>query len=63
MNDEESGGTFWLGNLVLAVAMIMLFYMNTLWEMMGGLAIIVWIGVVAAGTYLLMNKKKGPPFS
>ena len=56
MNNDEKGGAFWLGNAILAVALLMLLYMNTLWEMMGGAAMILWIGVVAVGVYFLMEK-------
>ena len=63
MNDNENPGTFWIGNAVLVVALIMLLYMNTLWEVMGPAAMLLWICVVGVGAYLLMNKKNDPPFS
>ena len=56
MNDDGKSGAFWLGNLILAAALLMLLYMNTLWEMMGGFAMILWIGIVAVGVYFLMEK-------
>ena len=59
MNDDKSAA-FWLGNGILAVALLMLLYMNTLWEMLGGVAMLLWIGVVAVGVYFLMQKGDRP---
>jgi hypothetical protein len=61
MNDEKPGTKFWLGNGVLALAMLLLLYMGELWEMMGVGAMVVWGLLVAAGVYLLMSEKSEPP--
>ncbi len=57
MNDEKPTSKFWLGNGVMAVAMVMLLFMGKLWESMGAAAMGLWITVVALGVYLLMSDK------
>lgn len=61
MNDSEKTGKFWLGNAVLAVAMVMLLFMGKLWEILGSSAMGLWIAVVAAGAWLLLSEKDEPP--
>jgi hypothetical protein len=61
MNDVEHGANFWLGNVLLAVAMIMLLYIDYLWELMGAMAMGLWIATVAVGAYLLMSAKGNTP--
>ncbi len=46
---------FWLGNGLLALALLMLIFMGTLSEMFGFGAVIAWMGVAAAGTYFIMK--------
>jgi len=55
---EQPSGTFWLGNAILAVAMILLLFMGNAWESMGVGAMVVWIGMVALGVYLIMQKNE-----
>jgi hypothetical protein len=61
MKDSEGSPKFWLGNGVLALALLMLVYMGKLWEMMGAMAMGLWIAVAMVGVYLLMSDKKEPP--
>lgn len=61
MNDSEKSAKFWLGNAILAIAMLMLLFMGRLWEIMGNSAMVLWIAVVAAGTWLLLSGKDDPP--
>jgi uncharacterized membrane protein YraQ (UPF0718 family) len=61
MNDEERGANFWLGNALLGMAMIMLLYMGYLWELLGIMAMGLWIATVAIGAYLLMSAKGNTP--
>ncbi len=61
MNDSEKSAKFWLGNGILAIAMLMLLFMGRLWEIMGNFAMLAWIGVVALGAWLLMGGKEDPP--
>jgi hypothetical protein len=56
---EQPSNTFWLGNAILAIAMIMLLFMGTAWESMGVMAMVVWIGLVGMGVYLVMQKNEG----
>lgn len=59
MNEPEFTKTFWLGNGILAVAMVVLLFMGRLWEIMGVSAIVLWTALVIAGVYLLMKDKGG----
>lgn len=57
MNDSDKTVKFWLGNAVLAVAMVMLLFMGRLWEILGNGAMGLWIAVVAAGAWLLISDR------
>ena len=57
MNDQENRKFFWLGNAVLAVALLMLINLNTLWEQMGPAAMGFWAAVAVLGAYLLMKER------
>ena len=59
MNNDEMTPRFWLGNGILAVALILLLFMGKLWEVMGVGAMVLWTAMVIAGVYLLMTDKKG----
>lgn len=61
MNDDEYGTNFWLGNTILAAALLMLLYMGYLWELMGAFAMVIWVALAATGAYLLMSKKGDGP--
>ena len=61
MNDDKPTVKFWLGNAVLAVALLLLLFMGQLWEAMGVGAMVLWGLVVAAGVYLMMSDKSEPP--
>ena len=61
MNDEKPSTKFWLGNGVLAIALLMLLVMGRLWEVMGIGAMVLWVLLVIVGVYLLMNDKSEPP--
>ena len=50
MNDSERSRNFWIGNVILAIAMVVLLKIGALWEMMG----------VCVGAYFLLVDKKGP---
>lgn len=47
---------FWLGNGLLALALLILIFMGTLSEMFGVGAVVLWMGIAAAGTYFIMKK-------
>jgi hypothetical protein len=61
MNESKPTMKFWLGNGVLGLALLLLLYMGSLWEVMGAGAMVLWGLVVAAGVYLLMSDKSEPP--
>ncbi len=46
---------FWLGNGLLAVAMLLLFFMDSLSQMLGIGAVALWMVVAAAGMYFIMK--------
>ena len=61
MNDDKPTTKFWLGNGVMALAMLMLLFMGQLWASMGVMAMVLWAVVVGVGVYLLMADKNEPP--
>ncbi len=58
MSEQPPSNTFWLGNAILAAAMLMLLFMGSAWESLGIGAMVLWIGLVALGVYLVMLKDK-----
>ena len=46
---------FWIGNGLLALALVILVFMGTLSQMFGIGAVVVWMIVAAAGTYFIMK--------
>lgn len=56
MNDDEFGPSFWLGNAVLGLALVMLLFMGALWESLGTMALVLWTAVVALGVYLVLSR-------
>lgn len=59
MNDEKQSLNFWLGNGILAVALLLVLFMGSLWEVLGRGAMVIWIVLVVAGVYLLMKDNTG----
>ncbi len=59
MSDEQFSSTFWLGNAILGVAMVFLLFFGSAWESLGVTAMVVWVGMVGLGVYLIMQKKDG----
>lgn len=51
--------SFWIGNALLGVALLMLIFLGRLWEMMGSLAMGLWMVLAGAGMYLV-TRDKGP---
>ncbi len=54
MNNDAN--YFWLGNVVLVIALLMLLNFNVLWDLMGAAAMGLWIAVAGLGAWLLMKK-------
>ena len=59
MQQDNPTPRFWLGNAVLAVALLLLLFMGKLWEVMGVGAMVLWTVLVGIGVYLLMSDKGG----
>ena len=57
MNDQENRKFFWLGNVLLAVALVMLINLNTMWQQMGAAAMVLWVAVAGLGAYLLTKER------
>lgn len=61
MNDPKHSMNFWLGNGILAVALLLVLFMGSLWEVMGRGAMVLWVILVAVGVYFLMKDKDDSP--
>lgn len=57
---NEKGSEFWIGNVLLGLAMVMLLFLQQIWSVMGSWALGLWMVLAAAGMYLVA-KDKGPP--
>jgi drug/metabolite transporter (DMT)-like permease len=51
---------FWAGNIVLVVALVVMFNMGSLSERYGMGAVVLWMGLVALGFYLILSGKEPP---
>ena len=56
MIGDGGNNNFLIGNLIMGVALVMLLFIGTLWEMMGAAAVGLWIAVAGAGLYFLMKE-------
>ncbi|MEB4589582.1 hypothetical protein VSS37_01185 [Candidatus Thiothrix sp. Deng01] len=54
--DPEQRRNFWIGNGLLAIALLMLFFMEPLSRMLGMGAVALWMICAAIGTYFIMKK-------
>jgi hypothetical protein len=54
--DPEQTRNFWIGNSLLAAALLMLFFMDSLSQLLGAGAVALWMACAAAGTYFIMKK-------
>lgn len=52
---------FWIGNGVLAVAMLMMFFMGPLSDALGIWAAVLWMVLAAVGVAFLMSDKSDDP--
>ncbi len=60
MSKRTHGRNFWIGNGLMAVALVMMFSLGTLWQYMGVWAMVLWMGIAGAGMYFLMADKDNP---
>lgn len=61
MNTGKRSRNFWIGNGILAVAMLTLLFMGPLSEAMGIWAAVLWMALAAVGMTLVMSDKSGEP--
>ena len=61
MNAGKRSRNFWLGNGILAVAMLTLFFMGPLSDALGIWAAVLWMVLAAAGMTLVMSDKSDEP--
>jgi len=59
MNDTPHRIPFWIGNALLAFALILLFFINPLWASLGTWAMVLWMMLAGIGFYLV-TRDKGP---
>ncbi len=59
MHTPQHGARFWIGNGLLALALVALFFLGALWEHLGAGAMLLWMGLAGAGMYFVMADKGG----
>lgn len=59
MQDTQHGPKFWIGNALLALALVALLFLGTLWEHLGVGAMVLWMGLAGVGMYFVMADKGG----
>lgn len=57
---EKHGVNFWLGNLLLGLALVSMFFLGRLWELMGVWAMALWMVLAGAGMYFLLADHDSP---
>lgn len=58
MQQRKHGLNFWIGNGILGLALVSLFFLNRLWELIGVWAMALWMGLAGIGMYFLMTDKE-----
>lgn len=61
MDTGKRSRNFWIGNGILALAMLLLFFMGPLSNALGIWAAVLWMVLAAVGMALLMSDKSGEP--
>lgn len=61
MNTGKHKRNFWIGNAVLALAMLMLLFMGPLSDALGIWAAVLWMVLAAVGMMLVMSDKSDEP--
>jgi hypothetical protein len=61
LNTGKHSRNFWIGNGILALAMLMLFFMGPLSDRLGIWAAVLWMVLAAVGMALVMSDKTGEP--
>jgi len=61
LNTAKHKRNFWIGNGILAVAMLTLFFMGPLSERLGIWAAVIWMVLAGVGMALVMSDKTEEP--
>ncbi|MHB0973678.1 MAG: hypothetical protein ACYC0P_05485 [Thiobacillus sp.] len=61
MKTAKHSRNFWLGNGILAVAMVTLLFMGPLSDALGIWAVVIWMVLAAVGMALVMSDKSDEP--
>ena len=61
MSRDKHSRNFWLGNGILAVAMLALLFMGPLSTALGIWAAVLWMVLAAVGVALIMSDKSDEP--
>jgi uncharacterized membrane protein YhaH (DUF805 family) len=61
LNTGKRRGNFWIGNAVLALAMLMLLFMGPLSNALGIWAAVIWMVLAAVGMTLVMSDNTDEP--
>ncbi len=61
MNIGKHKRNFWIGNAVLALAMLLLLFMGPLSDALGIWAAVLWMVLAAVGMTLVMSDKSDEP--
>ncbi|AHE98149.1 hypothetical protein [Thioalkalivibrio paradoxus] len=59
--DDGTRSYFILGNVILGVAAVMLFFFGPLWEHLGIWALFLWMVLAALGVYLISTSSGSSP--
>lgn len=59
MPDGDKNPRFLLGNVLMGLSLVSLFFLGSLWELLGPWAMALWMGLAGLGGYFLMAGK-GP---
>lgn len=55
MATPENSNNFLIGNVILGIALLLLLFMGSAWEALGMAAMVLWVALVVAGVYFLMQ--------
>ncbi len=61
VNSGKHKRNFWIGNGVLAIALLMMFFMGPLSDALGIWAVVLWMVLAALGMGLIMSDKSDEP--
>lgn len=59
MNSPSHPISFWIGNALLGVSLVMLIFLEPIWQALGTGAMVLWMILAGVGMYLV-TKDKGP---